>query len=85
MQAEASTSALASTEEQVGQLQEQVQQADSQVANLQQAQASLAADAATKASKLAHLEGAEPHVLAVLCSPGWILTVIIQEADTPQS
>ena len=58
MQAEASTRALASREEQVGQLQEQVQQADCQVANLQQAQASIAADAAAKASKLAHLEGA---------------------------
>lgn len=42
----------------MGQLQEQVQQADCQVANLQQAQASIAADAAAKASKLAHLEGA---------------------------
>lgn len=58
VQAEASTSALASREEQVGQLQEQVQQADCQVAHLQQAQASIAADAAAKASKLAHLEGA---------------------------
>ena len=57
MQAEASTSALASRQEHVVQLQEQLQQADSQVAALQQSQASMAADAAAKASKLAHLEG----------------------------
>lgn len=67
MQAEASTSALASREEQVGQLQEQVQQADCQVADLQQAQASIAADAAAKASKLAHLEGAATCTCWLLC------------------
>lgn len=57
VQAEASTSMLASREEQVGQLQEQLQQADCQVETLQQAQAGLAADTAAKAAKLAHLEG----------------------------
>lgn len=67
MQAEASTSALASREEQVGQLQEQVQQADCQVADLQQAQARTAADAAAKASKLAHLEGAATCTCWLLC------------------
>ncbi|KAL3132444.1 Nucleolar protein 58 [Trebouxia sp. C0010 RCD-2024] len=56
-EAEASTSMLASREEQVGQLQEQLQQADCQVETLQQAQAGLAADTAAKAAKLAHLEG----------------------------
>ena len=39
------------------QLQGQLQQADAQVASLQEAQASMAADAAAKAGKLAHLEG----------------------------
>lgn len=69
VQAEASTSALASREEQVGQLQEQLQQADCQVENLQQAQASLAADAAAKASKLAHLEGAVSCICCLLAVP----------------
>ena len=57
VQAEVSTSALASRQEHVVQLQEQLQQADSRVAALQQTQASMAANAAAKAARLAHLEG----------------------------
>ena len=66
VQAVASTNALASREEEVGQLQQQVQQADCQVVNLQQAQASIAADASAKAVKLAHLEGAATHTCRLL-------------------
>lgn len=77
MQAEASTSALAFREEQVGQLQEQVQQADCQVAHLQQAQSSIAADAAAKASKLAHLEG------AAICDC-WLVRTPLSENSSPR-
>jgi len=58
LQAEVCSSALASREEEAAQLRQQLQQAESQVVTLQEAQAAMAADAAAKAGKLAHLEGA---------------------------
>ncbi|DBA96427.1 TPA: Nucleolar protein 58, variant 2 [Trebouxia sp. C0004] len=56
-EAEAGSSALATKEEEAAQLQQQLQQAESQEVTLQEAQAAMAADAAAKAGKLAHLEG----------------------------
>lgn len=58
LQAEAGSSALASKDKEAAHLQQQLQQAESQVVTLQEAQAAMAADAAAKAGKLAHLEGA---------------------------
>ena len=58
LQAEAGSSALATREEEAAQLQQQLQQAEGHVVALQEAQATMAAEAAAKAAKLAHLEGA---------------------------
>ncbi len=72
LQAEAGSSALATKEEEAAQLQQQLQQAESQVVTLQEAQAAMAADAAAKAGKLAHLEGA-----LALCPSLTVLTVFL--------
>ena len=65
LQTQAGSSALTAREEEAAQLQEQLQQAEGQVFSLQEAQATMTADAAAKAAKLAHLEGTT--VVASVC------------------
>lgn len=80
LQAEAGSSALAMREEEAAQHQQQLQQAEGHVVALQEAQATMAAEAAAKAAKLAHLEGASAlkPVTMLLLTSSFPLLILMQ-------
>ena len=69
VQAEASSTALAASEQQATGLQTQLEACQQRVEGLQEAQQSMAAEAAVKAARLAHLEGQLPLVPLTAAKP----------------